>query len=311
MADIVITEFMDEQVLAQLSNDFEINYNPSLFERPIELINALKTSRGLIVRNNTQVTSELLKTAAKLRVIGRLGVGLDNIDLVECAKREIVVCPAHGANARAVAEYVIATAFLLLRGAYQASGKLISGAWPREQLSQGQELGGKTLGLIGFGSVGQEVARLSRAVGLCVCAYDPMINPESTVWEDIARVTFVQLLEQSDVVSLHVPLTDETQSLLGPPELDNMKQGAILINTARGGIVDEIALVDALKSGRLAGAALDVFSDEPLSPTVARHFDDIDNLILTPHIAGLTMEANKRVSRMTVENVARVLREQP
>ncbi|MXQ06287.1 3-phosphoglycerate dehydrogenase [Alphaproteobacteria bacterium GH1-50] len=303
---IVISEFMDETALAAFGDAANVDYDPSLVDDRPALIARLSDADGLIVRNRTQVDAELLDAAPSLKVVGRLGVGLDNIDLAGCKARGVEVCPATGANAASVAEYVIAMAFVLLRDAYDLKAEMLSGAWPRGR-AQGREIAGRTMGLIGFGMIAQEVARRARALGMGVIASDPMLPRDHEAWDMADRVAAGEVLSRSDVISLHVPLTPETRGLIGAEALSAIRSDAVLINTARGGVVDEAALAFALKAGRLAGAALDVFEDEPLSAAAAAVFDGCPNLILTPHIAGVTSESNVRVSEVTVANVKRVL----
>lgn len=306
MPDIVISEPMHEGAIDMLGRRWYLLYDPTLVDRPGDLRRAVFGARALIVRNRTQVRASLLDAGKKLRVVGRLGVGLDNIDVAACNARGIAVCPATGANAVAVAEYVIAMALTLLRGAYSKSEAVSRGAWPRMELV-GREAAGKQFGLIGFGSIAQETAARAAALGMSIAAYDPYLPPEHSAWKGIARLTLEELLANSDVVSLHVPLTDETRGLLGGAALSKMKPGAILINTARGGIVDEAALAEALREGRLAGAAFDVFANEPLTAKDGELFAGVPNLILTPHIAGITAESNIRVSTMVAQAVLRHL----
>ena len=306
MADIVITEFMDEAVVAALAEDYAVTYDPELVHRPDALAGCLGETRALIVRSHTQVRPPLLDVAPKLVVVGRLGVGLDNIDLDACAARGIEVCPATGANAVAVAEYVIAGILMLRRGAYHATNQVRAGAWPRLDLIGG-EVSGCRLGLIGFGGIARAVAAQARALGMAVCAFDPFLPANDPAWEEqaVAPVDLEALLAESDVVSLHVPLTDETRHLIDAERLAAMRPHAVLINSARGGVVDEPALVEALRAGRLGGALLDVYESEPLPAGAG--FEDVPNLILTPHIAGLTRESEKRVSEVTAAQVRRVL----
>jgi (S)-sulfolactate dehydrogenase len=301
---IVISEFMDEPSVNELRRRFEVLYDPKLVDRHDELLRQLGDTDALVVRNRTQVRADVLAAAPRLRVVGRLGVGLDNIDVPACEARCIAVIPATGANALAVAEYVIATAMVLLRGAYLSTAAVTAGEWPRPQLSEGRETGGKTLGLAGFGGIGRLTARLAQALGMQVIAYDPMLRPDAPVWSEtgVRCVPLETLLAEADAVSLHVPLTPETRGLMNAGRIATMKRGAVLINTARGGIVDEAALAQAVREGRLAGAALDVFEREPLpagSPLAG-----VPNLILTPHIGGVTSESNERVSAMIAEQVA-------
>ncbi|WP_233237767.1 hydroxyacid dehydrogenase [Bordetella sp. LUAb4] len=305
---IVISEFMDSPAVDTLRADFDVQYEPDLVDRREDLLRAVQSADALIVRNRTRVDAPLLAAAPKLKAVGRLGVGLDNIDMPACAARHIDVFPATGANARSVAEYVIATVLLLLRGAYHASAQVAAGDWPRNALSNGREANQRVLGIVGYGGIGRLVARLARGLDMRVIASDPILTAEDPAWrEGLAdRAELDDLLRQADAVTLHIPLTDETRGLLNAERLAGMKDGAILINTARGGIIDEAALANALRSGKLAGAAIDVFDKEPLAAGSA--LADVPNLILTPHIAGLTEEANTRVSDMTAQRVAHALR---
>jgi (S)-sulfolactate dehydrogenase len=305
---IVVTEFMDAAALAALTAAFDVYYDKDLVDHPIKLKASLANADALIVRNRTQVSAALLESAPSVRVVGRLGVGLDNIDVAACEKRGVQVIPATGANALAVAEYVIGTAMLLLRGAYAATADVADGRWPRAPLGNGRELSGKTLGLIGFGGIGRLTGALGRALGMQTIGFDANIGADSPLWtaERTARRPFAELVTEADVVSLHVPLTAATRSLIDAERIRTMKRDAILINTARGGVVDELAVAAALREGRLGGAALDVFEAEPLpagSPLAG-----CPNLILTPHIAGVTRESNVRVSTMIAEKVAAVLK---
>lgn len=307
MAKIVITEFMDEDAVAELRRSFDVVYDPVLVDRPADLLAQAINAQALIVRNRTQVSAELLSHLPALRVVGRLGVGLDNIDLKAAQARNITVIPATGANALAVAEYVITSALILLRGAFSSSAQVAQGLWPRAALSSGLEISTKQLGLIGFGSIGQLTARLAQALGVSVVAYDPNIPSDSSLWAEsnVQPVTFESLLANSDIISLHVPLVEATHHLIRKEEFSLIKSTAVLINTARGGIVDENALAEALTSGQLAGAALDVFEQEPLPGNSA--LAGVPNLLLTPHIAGVSRESNQRVSHLIATKVAEAL----
>jgi (S)-sulfolactate dehydrogenase len=302
--NITICEFMDDKSVQALRQRFDVTYDATLVDRPQDLARALQHADALVVRNRTQVNAGLLAAAPQLRVVGRLGVGLDNIDVAACEARGIAVIPATGANALAVAEYVIATGMVLLRGAYLSSAAVAAGQWPRAQLSEGRETAGKTLGLVGFGGIGRLTAQLAQALGMRVLAFDPMLDAGAEVWRATGTTcsTLDDLLRDADVVSLHVPLTAATRNLMDERRIGLMKQGAVLINTARGGIVDESALARALREGRLAGAALDVFEHEPLPS--GSNLAGVPNLILTPHIGGVTRESNERVSAMIADRVA-------
>ena len=302
MTDVVITEFMDEAAVSRLAARFRIHYDPGLADKPELLAEFAAGARALIVRNRTQVRGAMLAGAGKLACVGRLGVGLDNIDKEACAKRGIAVYPAVGANALAVAECVVASILTLFRGAYGVTGEMVAGGWPREA-SVGREMAGKALGLIGFGSIGRETARLGAAMGMQVVAHDPLIATDDPAWGLVKSLTLNEVLMRSDAVSLHVPLTTDTRHLIGPTEIALMKPSAVLVNATRGGVLDEAALVKGLRDGALSGAALDVFETEPLTAAAGARFKGLANLILTPHIAGLTEESNARVSALVAERV--------
>ncbi len=307
MARIVICEFIDERALPPLRAVHDVLYDPKLVDDPAQLKALAAGADALIVRNRTQVRGDLLTALTRCKVIGRLGVGLDNIDVVACEARGMQVIPATGANALSVAEYVVSAAMLLLRGAYQSTAAVAGGKWPRAALSTGRETAGKTLGLIGFGSIGQLTAKLAQALGMEVIAFDAMMAADHPVYagRGVRAVSLDGLIAASDVVSLHVPLVDSTRDLFDAARIGSMKPGAVLINTARGGIVDELALAAALRSGHLGGAAIDVFAEEPLP--ASKHFEACPNLLLTPHIAGVSTESNERVSLLIAERVLEAL----
>lgn len=218
------------------------------------------------------------------------------------------VIPASGANALSVAEYVIASAMMLLRGAWASTQAVAAGQWPRAALSDGRETAGQTLGVIGFGSIGQTTARLAQALGMKVMAFDAMLAPDAPVFAQtgLRCATLDELASSADVVTLHVPLVDTTRGLFNAARIASMKKGAILINTSRGHIVDLAAMVAALRAGHLGGAAIDVFDAEPLQASEALR--DCPNLLLTPHISGLSLQANERVSFMIAEKILEELR---
>lgn len=304
---IVITEFIDERALPALQAQHDVVYDAKLVDDPVRLLTEATTADAIIVRNRTQVRGELLAALQRCRVVGRLGVGLDNIDVTACEARGMQVIPATGANALSVAEYVIATAMLLRRGAYLSTTAVAAGRWPRAALSNGRELRGSMLGLIGFGSIGQLTAQLARALGMEVLAFDALMDSDHPAYAKHAATPagLDAVITTADVLSLHVPLVDATRNLFDARRIAQMKRGAVLINTARGGIVDETALAAALRSGHLAGAALDVFASEPLP--AAGHFQDCPNLVLTPHIAGVSAESNERVSFLIADKVLEAL----
>lgn len=295
---IVISEFMDQPAVDRLAARHDVDYRPRLVDDAQALAAALPGATAWIVRNRTQVRAALLDSAREVRVVGRLGVGLDNIDVDACAARGIEVIPATGANAESVAEYVVCTAMVLLRGAFFSTRAVEAGTWPRQTLSQGREAAGKVMGIVGYGNIGRLTARKAEALGMTVMSYDTVAADASTRDLDL-------LLAESDVISLHIPLVPETRGLLDSRRLGLMKRDAVLVNTARGGIVDEAALGAMLREGRLCGAALDVFENEPLA--AGSPLSGAPRLILTPHIAGVTLEANERVSALIADRVAAAL----
>ncbi len=302
MTDVLITEFMDQAAVDTLSARFKTHYDPDLVDDMDKSADLLGRCRALIVRNRTQVRGPVLDKAKHLECVGRLGVGLDNIDGRACDARAIAVYPATGANDQSVAEYVIAMVMTLLRGAYHATGSVVAGEWPRQRL-MGREVAGRTLGLIGFGATAREVAQRASALGMQVIASDPFLDTRDAAWSSARSVSLEELLARSDAVSLHVPLTGETRDMIGYLELASMKKGSVLINAARGGLIDEAALAESLRAGHLAGAALDTFATEPVTAKTGAVFDDIPNLVLTPHIAGVTTDSNIRDSAMIAQRV--------
>ncbi len=304
---VIVSEFIDSAAIESLARHFDVHADATLVDRCEELRALLADADALIVRNRTQVGHALLDVAPRLIAVGRLGVGLDNIDLAACAQRDVQVFPATGANARAVAEYVMATSLMLLRGVYLSSSAVAAGEWPRAALSNGREVAGSTMAVIGFGGIGQLVARLARALGMQVVGYDPQQAASAECWKETGAqcVRLEDALRAADVVSIHVPLVDGTRNLLGAGQVALLKPHAVVINTARGGVIDESALADALKQGRIGGAALDVYADEPLK--AASPLAGTPNLILTPHIAGLTIQSNERVSTLVAARVTHAL----
>jgi (S)-sulfolactate dehydrogenase len=277
--------------------------DPELYADRPRLLDELRDAEAILIRNRTRVDSELIAAAPRMRVVGRLGVGLDNIDMEACAGAGIRVIPAVGGNAASVAEYVIGAMLLLVRGIFGMTGSMVAGEWPRQGHAFGHEVAGRTLGLVGYGSIARQVGRRAAALEMRVIAFDPYLEADDPVWGSVDSVDLDTLLAEADVVSLHVPLSEGTRGLIGPSALQIMKPGAILINTSRGGVVDEAALAVALRQERLGGAAVDVFASEPLGPEAAATFAGVPNLLLTPHIAGNTHEAVDRVARMIVDAV--------
>ena len=256
MTDIVITEFLEPTAVETLERRFKVHWDRELWNKRGELEKLVRDIPALIVRNRTKVDKALLELAPRLKVVGRLGVGLDNIDVAACEARGIEVCSARGANTTSVAEYAIAMAMVLLRKrAYLDTHRLVAGEWPREELGKGAELAGKCLGVVGLGSVGGTSARKAPRAGSGVVASDPSLPPEHENWNLAEKVSLEALLGGSRRGSVHCPLNTETRGLIGAPSWPRCGAGAMLINSARGGIVDEAACAAALRGGRLGGAA--------------------------------------------------------
>jgi len=255
------------------------------------LAKQLESADALIVRSAVQVNAELLSKARKLRVIGRAGVGVDNIDLDPATRQGIAVMNTPGANAVAVAEHTLAMMLAMARHLCRANDLMHAGKWEKKSL-QGTELRGKTLGIVGLGRVGMEVARRARPFGMEIVAHDPFVSVVVAKEQGIRMASLEELYAAADYVTLHVGLTPQTMGMIDAETIKKMKRGVRLVNCARGELIDEAALIQALKQGHIAGAALDVFTDEPLknSPLVA-----LDNVLLTPHIGGSTFEAQEAV----------------
>lgn len=307
MTRVVVPEYLPERHVSILRSHADLIYDPEMYSDRPRLLTEIAGADAVLVRNRTIVDAEFLAAAGSLRVVGRLGVGLDNIDADATAASRVRVIPAKGGNSVSVAEYVVAAMLVLHRPVFAMTEAMVAGEWPRQGHAFGHELMGKVLGLVGFGSIARAVAVRGSTLGMQIVAHDPFVPDDDPVWDLADRAGLSRLLGRSDVVSIHVPLTDDTRGLLDRPTLESMRPGAILINTARGGIVDEMAVADALRSGRLGGAAIDVFESEPLSPEIAAAFEGLDNVILSPHIAGNTEESVDRVAQMTVDAVLSAL----
>lgn len=301
MAEVVVTEFMDPEAVELLAAHHTVIDDPTLVEDRNRLIGMLADADALIVRNRTRVDAALLEAAPRLQVVGRLGVGLDNIDTAACDTRDVTVRTAGGANAVSVAEHVIGALLSLARPAFRATERILAGEWPRTEMV-GVELAGRSLGLVGLGATAREVARRATAMGMTVLAHDPFV---SSAPPGITLMDLDDLFEAADAMSVHVPFTPDTANLIDASRLRLLPEGALLVDTSRGGIVSHEAVVDALRSGHLGGAALDVFAEEP--PNDVSAYADVPNLILTPHVAGITRESNVRVSRTVAEAVLEVL----
>ncbi|HXY47090.1 MAG TPA: hydroxyacid dehydrogenase [Thermoplasmata archaeon] len=270
---------------------------------PTSLPSNLADAWGLVVRSRTKVTQDLIAQAPNLKLIARAGVGVDNVDLAAASSRGIRVVNAPVAATTSVAELTVTFCLLLARGVYAHVGATKAGRWERG--TQGHEIAGKTVGLIGYGHIGREVARRLTPFGVSVIAYDPFVSQTGDATE---LTTLDEVLRRSDILSLHAALTPENHHLIDARAFERMKPGVLLVNVARGPLVDEIALLEALRRGRVGGAALDVFEVEPPKN---RELLEHPNVIATPHIGALTPEAQGRAGEAIVDEVLRALQGQP
>lgn len=304
---VVVPEYLPDDQVDRLRQLTEVLYDPDLYADRDRLFGFLADAKAIVVRNRTIVDADLLEASPHLIAVGRLGVGLDNIDLDATSSAGVEVFPAYGGNAVSVAEYVLGAMLYLSRGIFSMTESMRAGHWPRQGHAFGRELSGKTLGLVGFGSIARHVGHRAAAFDMTILASDPFIPEDDPVWSEAQRVDLETLLMTADVVSVHVPLGPDTRHLIDAAAVELMKDDAILINTSRGGVVDETALADALRKGKLGGAALDVFDPEPLDPASAAKFEDLESLVLTPHVAGNSREAVDRIASMTVGSVLSAL----
>ena len=302
MTKILITEFINQNSLENLKKKFEIKYDEKIYENKLKLENIIHNYEGLIVRNKTQVDSNFLKKAKKLKFIGRLGVGLDNIDTEFCKNKNIHVQPATGMNADSVAEYVISSSMSLIKKIPMFHNGTIKGEWPRTTI-RSAEINQKFLGIIGYGTIGKKVAKFCSKNGLKILAYDPYINEINDKEIDAKLSNLNEIYEKSDIISIHLPLTDETKNMINKSSFSKMKNNPIIINTSRGSIINENDLIDAYHEKIISGFALDVFENEPIESKFYNKIVPGMNCILTPHISGVTTESNIRVSDFIVKKI--------
>jgi D-3-phosphoglycerate dehydrogenase len=301
---ILVTDPLADDGLSILSDEPRFDVRVNTEAKGDDLLGEVAEAHGLLVRSGTQVTAEMLEAGSELKVVGRAGSGVDNIDVTAATRLGLVVMNTPGGNSVAACEHTFALMLALFRSLPAAAADLAGGAWNRKKF-MGRQLEGKVLGLVGFGRIGREVAVRARAFGMDVLVADPFVT-DSLVRDWEARLVDLDvLLAEADVVSLHVPFTDETRNLIDAKALSAMKPGAVLINCARGGLVDEAALVKALDDGRLSGAALDVFSKEPPDTALASH----PKVVCTPHLGASTEEAQRSVAAQIATQVRAYLME--
>ncbi|HEU4521170.1 MAG TPA: phosphoglycerate dehydrogenase [Thermoanaerobaculia bacterium] len=301
---VLVTDTLAESGLAILraAEDVDLDYRPGLKGK--ELLDAVARTDALITRSGTAVTPELVSSGDRLRIIGRAGVGLDNVDVEACTARGILVINAPTANIMSATEHTMAMLLALSRNIPEAHASVMRGEWVRSKF-MGIELNGKTLGVVGLGRIGSRVTVRARAFGMRVIAYDPYIAPSAFERVAAEPVSLDQLLAESDVITVHTPLNDETRGMIDASDIARMKDGVVLVNVARGGIYDEAALAAALNSGKVSGAAVDVFVEEPPKDNPLLK---AKNIILSPHIGANTIEAQDRVAVQTAEMVIEALR---
>ena len=297
---ILITEFINKNSLDELNNNFQIKFDEKLWEKEEELLEIIKDYDGLIVRNKTQVNKNILSNAKNLKFIGRLGVGLDNIDTEFCKSKNIHVQPATGMNADSVAEYVISSSMFLIKKIPMFHNGTVKGNWPRTKIKSA-EINGKCIGIVGFGTIGRKVADNSLKNGLNVLAYDPYIKKLDDNEKDYKLSSLENVFKDADIISLHLPLTEDTKNLINKSSFSKMQKQPIIINTSRGSVVNENDLIDAYDQNLISGFALDVFKNEPIKKDLYERITSEMNCILTPHISGVTTESNIRVSDFIVK----------
>ena len=302
---ILITDGLDQSGLDILRSQAEVDNRKDISAD--DLLKAIPEYDGLIVRGRTKVTASVLDVASRLKAIGRAGVGVDNIDLDAAKKRNVTVVNAPMSTSIAVAELTFGLMLALAREIPRADAGMKQGKWLKKEL-EGAELNGKTLGVIGFGRIGVELGKRAAAFGMNVIAYDPLISEDEISKRGAEPVSIQDLYAWSDFISLHLPLNVQTRDMIGPLAFSQMKDGARIVCAARGGIIDESALVAALNSGKVAGAALDVYAVEPPGETeTVRH----PKVIAMPHIGAQTAEAQSRASEDIANEVLSALQDKP
>ncbi len=290
---VLVSDKLSEAGLSVLRNaaDVELEYRPGMSED--ELCAVIGDFDGLIIRSATQVTARVVEAADRLRVVGRAGIGVDNVDIPAASRRGIVVMNTPTGNSVTTAEHALALLASLARKIPQAVASMRSGKWEKSKF-QGREIAYKTLGIIGLGNIGRIVADRAQGLKMKVIGVDPVMSSDRAAELGIELVELDDLLERADFLTIHAPLTPETKNMINDAAFNKMKNGALIVNAARGGIVDEEALVRAIEEGKIAGAALDVFGQEPIDPE--HPLLGLDNVLCTPHLGASTSEAQERVA---------------
>ena len=299
---ILITEFMETKSVELLKKNFDITFDQELSKNHDKLKLSINNFDVLIVRNKTLVNKEILENASNLKLIGRLGVGLDNIDTEYCKKNNIYVQPATGMNADSVAEFVIHSSLSLLKNIPLMHQETLLGNWPRTSIVS-RELKGKTLGLLGFGLIAKKVSMFAKIFNLDIIAYDPFVDLSVGNEFNVKLVSKSELFESSDIISIHLPLSNSTKNLLNYNGFKHMLKKPVIINSSRGSIINEKDLLRAYDEKLISGFALDVYEVEPVQNDFLNSIKKNTNCILTPHIAGVTKESNTRVSEFIANSV--------
>ncbi len=298
---VLVSDALSDEGLSKLKEHSEVDLKPNI--TPDELVAEIGAYDALVVRSRSKVTAEVIEAGKKLKVIGRAGVGVDNIDVDKATEKGIIVLNAPHGNTISTAEHAFAMLISLARNIALADSSVKKGEWNRSAFT-GVELNKKTLGIVGMGRIGTEVAKRARAMGMKIITYDPYVSAEQAEKVGVEMVLFEDLLKEADFITLHLPMGSSTHHLIGEKELSMMKPGVRIINCARGGLVDEDALFKALQEGKVAGAALDVFEEEP---PVNCDLLKLDNVIVTPHLGALTREAQTNVALQVAEQVIKAL----
>ena len=299
---ILITEFMEAKSVEMLKTNFDVTVDQNLSLNTNELKKIINNFDAIIVRNKTQVNKEVLENTSNLKFVGRLGVGLDNIDTEYCKSHNIHVQPATGMNANSVAEYVINSSLSLLKNISLIHQETLKGNWPRTSISS-RELNGKTIGLLGFGLIAKKVSILAKIFNAQIIAYDPYVDQSVGNEFDTRLVDIIDFFKLSDIISIHLPLTETTKNFLNYEAFKKMFKQPIIINSSRGSIINEEDLLRAYNEKLISGFALDVYSTEPVQKSFLDRIKNNTNCILSPHVAGVTEESNMRVSEFIANAV--------
>jgi len=300
MIKILVSDALSEEGLKVFKESKELTVDVKTDLKPDALKEIIKDYDALVVRSATKVTKDVIESAKKLKVIGRAGVGLDNVDLEAATQKGIIVMNTPAGNTISTAEHTFSMILALSRNIPQANASTKKGEWKRSKF-MGVELYGKTLGIVGFGRIGSEVAKRALSFGMKILAYDPFLSAEVAESIGVEIAELKKVLQEADYITVHTPLTDETRHMISDKEFALMKKGVRVINCARGGIIDEVALVSAIKEQKVSGAAMDVFETEPLS--AESELLKLDNVIITPHLGASTEEAQVNVAIEVAEIV--------